>query len=132
MVSFSLKFGLCLGLLLLFYLLFLEKEKMHRFNRFYLLASIVFSFIAPLIIIYVQPEFSASTNKAPLSLEHEPAHSPMLTVSNALVVLYIFGIVIFGERFIKNVITLTLKATRNERVKHNKATLVLIEEETLP
>ena len=54
MILYILKSGLCLALLLAFYHLVLEREKMHRFNRFYLLGSILFSFLAPAFIIYVE------------------------------------------------------------------------------
>ena len=54
MFEYLLKSGLCLALLLAFYHLVLEKEKMHRFNRFYLLGSVLFSFIAPSVIIYIE------------------------------------------------------------------------------
>ncbi|MFT5762513.1 MAG: bla regulator protein BlaR1, partial [Polaribacter sp.] len=44
MLLYLLKTTFCLVLFLGFYHLVLEKEKMHRFNRFYLLGSIVFAF----------------------------------------------------------------------------------------
>ena len=50
MITYILKVILCSGMLFLFYKVFLENEKMHRFNRFYLLISIAFSFIVPFII----------------------------------------------------------------------------------
>lgn len=39
MITYLLKSIVCSGLLLGVYFLFLEKEKMHRFNRFYLLVA---------------------------------------------------------------------------------------------
>lgn len=56
MTSYIIKSILCSGILLTFYHLFLQKEKMHRFNRFYLLASIVFSLGIPLISIEVKQD----------------------------------------------------------------------------
>ena len=49
MIAILIKSTLCLFLLLGVYKLFLEKEKMSRFNRFYLLGSIVFSFAIPFL-----------------------------------------------------------------------------------
>jgi bla regulator protein BlaR1 len=53
MITYFLKSATCLALLLLFYHFILEKEKMHTFNRFYLLGSVLFSLLAPLYIIYI-------------------------------------------------------------------------------
>jgi bla regulator protein BlaR1 len=53
MIIYILKSASCLAMLLAFYHLVLEKEKMHVFNRFYLLGSVLFSFLAPLYIIYI-------------------------------------------------------------------------------
>jgi len=51
MITWLLKTILCTALLLAMYKLLLEKEKMPRFNRFYLLCSILFSFIVPAITL---------------------------------------------------------------------------------
>ena len=42
--------------LLVFYHLFLEREKMHQFNRFYLLFSIIISLVIPFISIEIIQE----------------------------------------------------------------------------
>ena len=57
MTDYIIKSILCSGILLLCYHLFLQKEKMFRFNRFYLLFSIVFSLTIPLVTIEI-PEHS--------------------------------------------------------------------------
>ena len=44
MTTYIVKTLLCAAILFLIYFLFLEWEKKYRFNRFYLLFSIVFSF----------------------------------------------------------------------------------------
>ena len=51
MITYIIKAILFSALLLLIYRLYLEKEKMHRFNRFYLLLSITAPFLIPLIAI---------------------------------------------------------------------------------
>jgi len=56
MISYLIKMILCSGILLLAYLLLFEKEKTHRFNRFYLLFSIAFSFLVPFISIKNQKD----------------------------------------------------------------------------
>lgn len=56
METYVLKTILASSLFIGFYYLFLEKEKTFRFNRFYLLSSLMLSFVLPLIKIEVQPE----------------------------------------------------------------------------
>ncbi|CAM2822155.1 hypothetical protein [Flavobacterium frigoris] len=56
MIDFLLKSTISLCVLLAVYHLALEKEKMHQFNRFYLLFSIVFSLSIPFITIEVIQE----------------------------------------------------------------------------
>ena len=51
---YLLKSGLCMGILLLFYHLILEKESMYRFNRFYLLGALIFSLAVPFLTSPIQ------------------------------------------------------------------------------
>lgn len=53
MILYLLKMSLCSAVLLLFYRLFLEKEKMLGFNRFYLLGSLVVSLVLPLVPVEI-------------------------------------------------------------------------------
>ena len=58
MIAYLLKTIICSALLLVVYFMFLEKEKIHRFNRFYLLVSVIISFTAPLITVTTQADVS--------------------------------------------------------------------------
>lgn len=58
MTDFLIKSTIPLFVLLAVYHLLLEKEKMHQFNRFYLLFSLVFSFAIPFITIEVIGEIT--------------------------------------------------------------------------
>lgn len=49
MIHFILKSSLFLGIILLMYYSLLEKEKMHQFNRFYLVFSLLLSFTIPFV-----------------------------------------------------------------------------------
>ncbi|MFB0911488.1 MAG: regulatory sensor-transducer, BlaR1/MecR1 family protein, partial [Flavobacterium sp.] len=53
MMDFIIKSTLSLTVLLAVYHILLEKEKIHQFNRFYLLFSLVFSLSIPFITIEV-------------------------------------------------------------------------------
>ncbi|ANI89424.1 hypothetical protein A9P82_09015 [Arachidicoccus ginsenosidimutans] len=54
MITYFIKCVVCSGLLLGVYALFLEREKMHRFNRLYLLAAWIVSWFIPLITFKMQ------------------------------------------------------------------------------
>lgn len=135
MITYLLKSGLCLALLLAFYHLFLEREKMHRFNRFYLLGSVLFSFIAPSIIIYVEAtqkiaipiEFVQST-----TIETQSFFEQYFTVQNILLASYILVSSVFLIRFIKNLYHIIHKIRTNEVVKSNFAKFVPVPDEILP
>ena len=49
MIDFLIKSTFCLSIFIGFYHLMLEREKMHQFNRFYLVVSIVISLVIPFI-----------------------------------------------------------------------------------
>ena len=61
MTDFLIKSTLTLIVLLFVYYVFLEKEKIHVFNRFYLLFSLVFSMVIPFITIEVIQEIAQPT-----------------------------------------------------------------------
>lgn len=54
MLTIILKIILCSSIFIAVYYLFLEKEKMYRFNRIYLLSSLILSYVIPFITITVQ------------------------------------------------------------------------------
>ncbi|NGP77617.1 hypothetical protein G3570_13290 [Balneolaceae bacterium YR4-1] len=56
MIIYLFKSTLLLGLLYVLYRLMLENEKMHRFNRFFLLLALIFGLTAPLISFEIHPD----------------------------------------------------------------------------
>ena len=56
MTDFLIESSATMLLLLLIYRLLLEREKMHRFNRFYLLFALVFSLVVPFISFTIYEE----------------------------------------------------------------------------
>lgn len=82
MITYLLNFVLCSGLLLLVYKLFLQSESLYRFNRFYLLSSLVFAMIVPMITIKVLPREAAfvasQTSIQPVAVvDNEFVHQPI-------------------------------------------------------
>lgn len=61
METVILKISLCSSLLIVIYYLFLQREKMFRFNRFYLLAALIFSYVIPFVKINL-PAISENNN----------------------------------------------------------------------
>jgi len=64
MITIILKIILCSSLLIALYYLFLEKERMHQFNRFYLIFSLVISYVIP--FINITTEFPKPSNNPQL------------------------------------------------------------------
>ncbi len=139
MILYFLKSAACLGLLLAFYHLVLEKEKMHSFNRFYLLGSILFSFLAPLYTIYkeVKPLFIESS---PVIIETTPTNFiPTETIAEqpinyTTIILFCYLTIsaILLIRFGRNLYKIISKIRKNKKIKHEKAILVLVDDTILP
>nr|BFF39786.1 hypothetical protein BACY1_15910 [Tenacibaculum mesophilum] len=130
MITYFIKSGICLALLLLFYHLILEREKMHQFNRFYLLGSVLFSFIAPFYKIYI--ETIPNTLKAVPSLitDSNLDVNPVKEISYTqyLFLGYTIVAIILLIRFTKNLFNIFLKIKQYKKIKKDKVTLVLVDD----
>ncbi len=140
MLLYILKSIFCLLLFLGFYHLVLEKEKMHRFNRFYLLGSIVFAFIVPSFTItvvapteYIEPvaqDLQMMTHLATSDVVFEEQAS--INYMNYLFVAYFIVSGILFLFFTKNIYRLLSKTRKNEQVNYFTATVILLKEQVLP
>lgn len=139
MLAYLLKSTLCMGILLLVYLFFLEKEKMHQFNRFYLLGSILFSLIIPLITIIKQipvlTEIPVTyfTTLENIHTEHSAISPVPINNSRAnpipfLPILYCLIAAVLLVRFVRNLYKLSLTASKNRSVILDGARLILLKE----
>ena len=140
MLVYILKSTFCLVLLLGIYHLFLEKEKMHQFNRFYLLGSILFSFIVPSFTITVAP----TTIETPIvtetvSLDQFPIDTTPQTqiIETIDYTIYSIGLYILISSILliilsKKVYTLLNKVKRNQQLDYFSATVVLLKERIVP
>lgn len=149
-MEYLLKSVLCLLLLLLFYRLFLQQEVLHRFNRFYLLAAVLGSFLIPLITFEVKNEISPT----PLSEFVFPAEVPSMDLPTALTstetspiasspnaeipwawivwTFYLSGVLVFLIRFLRNIRIIRDQIRQNIQVIYKEETLVLLDRETSP
>ncbi|OOV19767.1 energy transducer TonB [Flavobacterium sp. LM4] len=139
MIEYLLKSGL---LFLLFYTGYkagLASEKMFRFNRAYLLLSLIFSVLIPLQIISFQ---SAASNKigsfsldelvVQKSNENLKTVVDYLNLTNVLFGIYFLVVSVLIIRFILNLYTFYRKIKVNETQFINEEKIILIEESTLP
>lgn len=145
MTSYLIKSVLCSGLLLLFYHLFLEREKMFFFNRLYLLFSIVFALVIPLlsiefsseklpdpIIDYAQTDY-LKTDRLPVEVLRQTTlkEDPTDWTQHLPLVFYGFITCFLLFRFIKNLRTVLLQKSGQDIIDYKKAKLVLVPENTI-
>jgi beta-lactamase regulating signal transducer with metallopeptidase domain len=135
MSDFLIKSTFTLFVLLTVYYLFLEKEKIHTFNRFYLLFSLAFSMIIPFITIEViteiaQPSIEAAnieTLQLDTVIQEETDY-----LSIGLWGLYIVVTLVLTFRFIINIVKISSKMKSNTPIEYKNAKLILVPEKTLP
>ncbi len=142
MIVYLLKFVCCSSLFLLVYYLLLEKEKINRFNRFYLLSVIVLSFLIPIIHAHQLPDESGvryTTKLIEASILNQTAFQTtdttvpeMPNVETCIWVCYLFISIILLFRFLKNLFRLYLTVINNPVIDHHHAKLVLTKETILP
>lgn len=150
MIAYLIKSAVCLVLLLAAYHLLLEKEKMHRFNRLFLLASIAFSLTVPAITIRVPKATVPDVHILPVNYvidEGTPQamHTTIqsvqvknvvigntLTVTDYLLITYAIGAFILLIRFVKNLYDINARIRNGEQRALDHGTLVLVPEDIIP
>jgi TonB family protein len=141
MTIYIFKTILCSAILILIYYLLLEREKIYRFNRFYLLFSIVFAFIVPLITIKIRPAVSlisetvyqpSSSIQDTVLQQSLPSINEKITLGNLLLLVYITMTVFLFCRFIINIFVLLNKIKNNSPVPYHDAKLVLTRDNHVP
>lgn len=146
MIIYLLKSIACLLLLLLVHRVLLQREVLHRFNRFFLLFSVVASFLIPLYTIEVPAEEVASpieVNSEPVYFEaasegfHQEqgfAAVPESQFNWEYLLFGFYGLIslVFLYRFGRNIKVLVNKIQRNIKINYRGQTLVLLKEDSLP
>ncbi len=137
MVVYLLKSNACLLVFLLFYKLFLEKENMHVFKRFYLLGTIIVSFCIPFITftsyISVSPMQEFATIDAHLiPFSEEDVRLPVNYLPIILWTIYGFGVSLFAFKFIFNLWRIITKIRKNPHFKKKSFINVLLEDLVAP
>lgn len=139
MILYSLKSGLCLGLLYSVYKLLLEREKMALFNRWFLLFGLLCSFIIPLISIeqattipILEPisiDDMMGLNIVPKQVTNSSRNLDWLTLLYAC-----YGVVVclLLIRFIYHLNHLYRLVSQNAKIGFRGVKLVLLKENILP
>ncbi|WP_338646477.1 M56 family metallopeptidase [Flavobacterium sp. KS-LB2] len=135
MSDFLIKSTITLFVLLAVYYLFLEKEKIHVFNRFYLLFSLVFSMVIPFITIEVIQEIAQPTVN-PGNIQILQGSAVILEETNYLAIglwsLYGLVTLVLAFRFFSNISKISSKMKSNTPIDYKNAKLILVPEKTLP
>jgi beta-lactamase regulating signal transducer with metallopeptidase domain len=135
MIDFLIKSTIALVVLLGTYHLLLEKEKFHQFNRFFLLGSIVVSFVIPFITIEIIQEVSSVSSNNVVIPEQITAVIEEEKVPIYVFIgwfLYVLITTVLFFRFVNNLYKMIRKKKSGIKIKHQNATLVLLKEQTLP
>ncbi|MFP9115835.1 M56 family metallopeptidase [Flavobacterium sp. RHBU_3] len=143
MGAYILKSAVFLAVLLWAYYLLLSREKMYRFNRFYLLSSLVLSLVLPLVVIpiYVQAE-EQPVVQVPVETMQMVTTLPATVAAPevqqthywayAALAGYILVVTVLAIRFALNILRFYRVKKNNTVLAYNGATLVLLKEDMLP
>ena len=139
MIVYVLKSSLCIALLWGFYALFLERENMHHFKRFYLIFSLLFAYTIPLLtftyttdVVGVQENLQQPVTYITQVKEMPSQESSINYLSTILWGIYGIGVFLFAIRFIKNIHNLMEKVRGNENLKELSHTNVLLKSSVVP
>ncbi|MEM6718471.1 MAG: M56 family metallopeptidase [Bacteroidota bacterium] len=145
MITYIIKSGLCLALILLVYKVLLERERMYVFNRYYLLFGLCFAFAVPFITMETTAEIpfiqdTTVSNLQNLDLaalqvniaEHKQETTAIPTWILAIMSVYAIGYLLYFFRFIRNIYKIFYKIITGVRVRYKVASLVLLKENVLP
>lgn len=136
MLFHLLKSSICLAVLLLFYQIFLEKEHMHHFKRYYLLGSLLLALGIP-FITFTEYVTAPLTVLQPLSFEvaapvtaHEETSYRLWPI--ILYTVYGLGVLIFSFKFIKNLWGIRKNIRNNPKIKVNTLIHILLQKAVIP
>lgn len=140
MIVYLIKVMTCSAIFIAVYHLFLEREKMHSFNRFYLLGTVFLSMLIPMITIELTAEAYLVQTILPQTQQIDlPAEARLLeggTETSPLLLLFtiFYGIIVvlLLARFSKNLVSVIGNARKNKITSVNDAHLVILNEPITP
>ncbi len=139
METYILKFSACLFVFWLVYVLFLERQNMHRFKRFYLLGALALALVIPTLTIieYIEPvvtTFETAPVYFPteLDLNDAPIEAPFFNLETILWLIYGLGVLLFSSRFVINLTKMQRRISKNENISKRSFVYVLLEANLIP
>lgn len=139
MTTYLIKTVLCSGIFLALYVWLFENEKMHQFKRFYLLGSLVVSFLIPLIEVETQRSIlptqiientlqlpaiqqveSNSTNIQPI----QPATN-YFTKENIFLAIYVLISAVMAIRFFRNLLLIFFRKNNRQFIEYQGIRIAL-------
>ncbi len=139
MLIYLFKAIVCSGIFYSLYALLFNKEKMLVFNRFYLLGSLIASFLIPLITITVdapvasqQPLSIYNDNLVNIQRAQEKALYPPNYINNSLIAVMILTSCYLLVRFVNNILQLVAKEKNNTSFYINRIKVVLLTDPIAP
>ena len=138
MILFHIKSAACMAIFLMFYKLFLEKESMHFFKRYFLLAAIAISLVIPAVVftevIYIEPISTSFTPTEDYSLEtyHAPNIESIDYTYWSLLSIYGLGVLFFSLQFFKNLYQIKNTIQNNPKQQTNSIIKVLLSLQIVP
>lgn len=136
MIEYIYKSSLVLFLFFVFYKVFLENEKMHMFNRFYLLFALLLSINIPFLNIKTETEIPFQILRIKASETNSINQNlPILNNYNwktILVTLIIIMTILFIIRFIKNLTSLYKRIKVNQSIIYKNTKIILLDDVVIP
>jgi len=154
MTTYIIKSSVSLLLLFGLYWFLLRKEKLFVFNRFFLVASVAFSLLAPFISIpvnfqttprlenfilaynQVAPEIittdNAIQNVVNSNQPYIQEETPLINISKVLFLLYFSGVLLFLIRFLRNLFLIVQRSRLSEKISYNGFQIILTNDQTGP
>ncbi len=140
METYLFKFSACLAIFWLVYILFLERQTMHRFKRFYLLAAVASALIIPVLTIthYIEPvvtDFEVSPIFIPMETsftEIPKVQAPFWDLETMLWMIYGLGVLLFLIRFAVNLFNMYKRISDNKTITKRSFIYVLLEDCSIP
>ena len=133
-----LKSSACLLAFIAFYKVFLERISNHQFKRFYLISIVLVSIGIPFItfIEYIEPQLILGDFSAMPWLNEVATTPPESTPTEYLPIIlwsiYGIGVLLFGLRFINNLVHILLKIKRNPKQRTSSFISVLLQDLIVP
>ena len=133
-LTYILKTAFIMGIFLIFYKLFLEKEKMHHFNRAYLLSTLVLACIVPLLPTGFSIDQDSAASIATLThfdveqavTESMEMEESILGLGGVVGLVYTLVFLCLGFRFVYNILHFSNVKRQNEVSEMNGVSIVLM------